>query len=93
MVEPDRWSWQLTAATGGMGLVGLVAAFFRGPMRDLQQNLNNLAAFRMILEGHSLKTAFARYHLTTPKVLRELKDGGSSDRARGADRRSRASSR
>jgi hypothetical protein len=43
-------------------------------MRDLQQNLNHLAAFRMILEGHSLKTAFARYHLTTPKVLREFKD-------------------
>jgi hypothetical protein len=50
-------------------------------MRDLQQNLNNLASFRMILEGHSLKTAFARYHLTTPEVLRELKDAGDAELA------------
>jgi hypothetical protein len=79
--DPTRWSWQLTVATGGIGLLQLVAAFFTKPMRDLQQNLNNLASFRMILEGHSLKTAFARYHLTTPEVLRELKDPGDADRA------------
>jgi hypothetical protein len=84
-IDPDRWSWQLTVATGGIGLLQLVAAFFTRPMRDLQQNLNNLAAFRMILEGHSLKTAFARYHLTTPKVLRELKDDdGASERVADA---------
>jgi len=47
----------------------------------LQANLNNLASFRMILEGHSLKTAFTRFHLTTPEVLRELKDEGEVDRA------------
>jgi hypothetical protein len=79
--DPGRWSWQLTLATGGVGLVGLVAAFFNGPMRDLQKNLNNLAAFRMVLEGHSLKTAFTRYHLTTPEVLRELKDEADADRS------------
>jgi hypothetical protein len=27
----------------------------------------------MILESHSLKTAFARFHLTTPQLLRELR--------------------
>jgi hypothetical protein len=82
LVSPARWSWQLTAVTGGIGLLQIVAAFFSGPMKDLQANLNNLASFRMILEGHSLKTAFMRYHLTTPEVLRELKGDGDLDRAR-----------
>ena len=58
--------------TGGLGLGGLVAVFFTRPIKDLQQNLNNLASFKMILEGHSLKEAFTRYHLTTPEVLREV---------------------
>src|SRR5262249_25266038 len=78
LADPDRWSWQLTLATGGVGIVGLVAAFFNRPMRDLQRNLHNLPAFRMVLEGHSLKTAFARYHLTTPEVLREMKARGDA---------------
>ena len=29
----------------------------------------------MILESHSLKTALARFHLTTPQTLRELAGG------------------
>jgi len=82
LVSPDRWSWQMTAATGGLGLVQLVTAFFSKPIRDLQQNLNNLASFRMILENHSLKTAFTRFHLTTPEVLRELKDTPEVERAK-----------
>jgi hypothetical protein len=81
LVSPHRWSWEMTAASGGLGLIQLVAAFFSKPIRDLQQNLNNLASFRMILEGHSLKTAFTRFHLTTPEVLRELKDTPEVDRA------------
>ncbi len=81
LVSPHRWSWQLTAATGGLGLVQVVASFFSKPMQDLQNNLNNLASLRMILESHSLKTAFTRFHLTTPEVLRELKDPGDVDRA------------
>jgi hypothetical protein len=40
---------------------------------DLQRNLTNLAAFKMILESHSLKTAFARFHLTTPQTLARLR--------------------
>jgi len=81
LASPHRWSWQLTATTGGLGLLQLVASFFSKPMRDLQMNLNNLASLRMILESHSLKTAFTRFHLTTPEVLRELKDAGEVDRA------------
>jgi hypothetical protein len=81
LASPHRWSWQLTATTGGLGLLQLVASFFSKPMRDLQTNLNNLASLRMILESHSLKTAFTRFHLTTPEVLRELKDAGEVDRA------------
>ena len=81
LISPHRWSWQMTAATGGIGLLQLVAAFFSKPMRDLQSNLNNLASLRMILENHSLKTAFTRFHLTTPEVLRELKEPGEVKRA------------
>ena len=53
----------------------------------------------MILEGHSLKEAFTRYHLTTPEVLREVgetehdrrsPDRGAAPAARG-DRRSQKS--
>ena len=64
--------WQIAAVTGGIGLVQLVSAFVSKPIRDLQQNLTNLAVFKMILESHSLKTALARFHLTTPQTLREL---------------------
>jgi hypothetical protein len=65
-------NWQIVAVTGGVGLVQLVSAFVSKPIRDLQQNLTNLAVFKMILESHSLKTALARFHLTTPQTLREL---------------------
>jgi hypothetical protein len=71
-VMPDRITWKVVAVTGGIGLVQLVASFFSKPMRDLQRNLTNLAVFKMILESHSLKTALARYHLTTPRTLREF---------------------
>ena len=64
--------WKVTAVTGGIGLLQLVSAFISKPIRDLQQNLTNLAVFKMILESHSLKTALARFHLTTPQTLREL---------------------
>src|SRR5918996_690098 len=64
--------WQIAAVTGGVGLVQLVSAFVSKPIRDLQQNLTNLAVFKMILESHSLKTALARFHLTKPQTLREL---------------------
>lgn len=72
IASPDRFPWQIAAVTGGLGLGGLVAVFFTRPIKDLQQNLNNLASFKMILESHSLKEAFTRYHLTTPEVLREV---------------------
>jgi hypothetical protein len=72
LVSPEDFDWQIVAVTGGLGLAGVVAVFFTRPIRDLQLNLNNLASFKMILEGHSLKEAFTRYHLTTPEVLREV---------------------
>src|SRR5262245_7806914 len=65
-------NWQLAVATGGLSLVQFVGAFFTQPASDLQRNLTNLATFKMILESHSLKTALARFHLTTPLMLREL---------------------
>ena len=68
--------WQLAAVTGGLSLVQFVGAFFTQPSSDLQRNLTNLAVFKMILESHSLKTAVARFHLTTPQALRELQDAG-----------------
>jgi hypothetical protein len=80
-VWPDRFGWQVVAITGGIGLVQLVSAFISKPIRDLQQNLTNLAVFKMILESHSLKTALARFHLTTPQTLRELQTEGEARRA------------
>jgi hypothetical protein len=71
-IWPDRFRWEIAAVTGGIGLLQLVSAFVSKPIRDLQQNLTNLAVFKMILESHSLKTALARFHLTTPQTLREL---------------------
>jgi hypothetical protein len=73
VIWPDRFGgWQIVAITGGVGMVQLVSAFISKPIRDLQQNLTNLAVFKMILESHSLKTALARYHMTTPHTLRDL---------------------
>jgi hypothetical protein len=73
VIWPDRFGgWQIVAITGGVGMVQLVSAFISKPIRDLQQNLTNLAVFKMILESHSLKTALARFHLTTPHTLRDL---------------------
>jgi hypothetical protein len=65
--------WKLPAITGGLSLAQFVGVFFRSSASDLQRNLTNLAVFKMILESHSLKTAFARFHLTTPQTLRELR--------------------
>ncbi len=72
-ISPDTVSWKLAAITGGMSLAQFLGAFFTQPTSDLQRNLTNLAGFKMILESHSLKTAFARFHLTTPQMLRELR--------------------
>lgn len=83
LIDKERWSWELAAVTGGLGLAQVVTAFFSGPIRELQKNLNNLAGFKMILESHSLKTAFMRYHLTTPEVLRELGDPAQQKEALG----------
>ncbi len=63
--------WKLSALTGGLSLLQLISAFFSRPIAELQKNLTNLATFRMILESHSLKTALARFHLTTPQTLRD----------------------
>ena len=64
--------WKAAAVTGGLSLAQFVGAFFTQPSSDLQRNLTNLAVFKMVLESHSLKTAVARFHLTTPQALREL---------------------
>ena len=73
--------WKLPAITAGVSLAQFLGAFFTQPTSDLQHNLTNLATFRMILESHSLKTAFARFHLTTPGMLRELRTESESDQA------------
>jgi len=77
---PGKFSWEAPAITGGLGLLQLIGAFFRRPMKDLQTNLNNLTKFQMILENHSRKAALARYHLTTPQTLRENIDPGAASR-------------
>jgi hypothetical protein len=81
LADPDRFDWKIPLITGGVGLLQLVAAFFSKPTRDLQRNLTNLAVFKMILESHSLKTAFVRYHLTTPKTLGEVESIAAAETA------------
>jgi len=73
--------WKLPAITGAVSLAQFLGAFFTQPTADLQRNLTNLATFKMILESHSLKTAFARFHLTTPQMLRELRTKPEADAA------------
>ena len=74
VIAPSRFDWKVTAVTGGLGIAQVVAVFFARPMREMQQNLNNLASFTMVLESRALKQAFTEYHLTTPEVLREVRD-------------------
>jgi hypothetical protein len=80
-VDPDQVSWAIPAITGGLGLVQLVTAFYTQPMKDLQRNLMNLTTYRMVLESHSLKMALARFHLTTPHTLREVRSHAEADEA------------
>lgn len=70
-IWPGRFDWRLPMVTGGLSLIQMVMTFFSRPMEDLQKNVTNLATFKMILESHSLKTALARFHLTTPQTLRD----------------------
>ncbi len=72
-VDPDDVSWAIPAITGGVGLIQLVTVFHTQPTKDLQRNLMNLTTYRMVLESHSLKMALARFHLTTPRTLREVR--------------------
>lgn len=65
---PGRIDPWLPLTTAGLSLAQFVTAFYSNPTNSLQQNLINLAAFRMILESHSLKSTFARLHLTPPRT-------------------------
>jgi hypothetical protein len=78
-LDPDDVSWAIPAITGGVGLLQLATAFFTQPMNDLQRNLMNLTTYRMILESHSLKMALARFHLTTPRTLRQVRTGPEAE--------------
>jgi hypothetical protein len=81
-VDPDEVSWVIPAITGGVGLIQLVTAFYTQPMQDLQRNLMNLTTYRMVLESHSLKMALARFHLTTPRTLREVRSEAEATEAK-----------
>ncbi len=81
-VDPDAVDWKAPLITGGVGLVQLVTAFYSRPIRDLNRNLTNFATYRMVLESHSLKMAFARFHLTTPYALREIRTRDEADEAK-----------
>jgi hypothetical protein len=80
-LDPDDVSWAIPAITGGVGLLQLATAFFTQPMKDLQRNLMNLTTYRMVLESHSLKMALARFHLTTPRTLRDVRTGAEAKEA------------
>jgi len=80
-IAPDQVSWVLPVVTGGLGLLQLLSAFFTRPTRDLHRNLMNLTTYRMVLESHSLKLALARFHLTTPHTLKEIRTPEDEQRA------------
>jgi hypothetical protein len=80
-LDPADVSWAIPAITGGLGLIQLVTAFYTRPMKDLQRNLMNLTTYRMVLESHSLKMALARFHLTTPRTLREVRTDTEAEEA------------
>jgi hypothetical protein len=81
VIDPGRVDWKVPLVTGGIGIAQLVSLFFKGPMENLQANLTNLAILRMILESHSLKTAFTRFFLTNPQALREIDTEWVEERA------------
>ena len=81
-IDPGQVSWEIVAVTGGVGLIQLVTAFYTQPMKDLQKNLMNLTTYRMVLESHSLKMALARFHLTTPRTLRDVRSEGEATEAK-----------
>jgi hypothetical protein len=66
-----RWTSTRLAIFGGIGVVQILAGFFTGPTNRLLKNLTNLVSLRIILENHSLKSALARFHLTTSETLRQ----------------------
>jgi hypothetical protein len=80
-LDPEDVSWVIPAITGGVGLIQLVTVFYTQPMKDLQRNLMNLTTYRMVLESHSLKMALARFHLTTPRTLREMRTEADANEA------------
>jgi hypothetical protein len=82
VIDPGRVDWKVPLITGGIGIAQLVSLFFKGPMENLQKNLTNLAILRMILESHSLKTAFTRFFLTNPQALREIDTKWVEERAK-----------
>ena len=81
-IDPGQVSWEIVAVTGGVGLIQLVTAFYTQPMKDLQKNLMNLTTYRMVLESHSLKMALARFHVTTPRTLRDVRSEDEATEAK-----------
>lgn len=80
-IWPDRFDWKAAAVTGGVGLAQIASAFVSRPAHELQQSLSDLAVFKMVLESHSLKTALARFHLTTPHTLRDIQSDDEREAA------------
>ena len=85
--------WQLAAITGGLSLAQFLGAFFSQPTADLQRNLTNLAAFKMILESHSLKTALRALPPHDAADASRASDRTRGDRRPAADRLARAATR
>lgn len=76
---PLQYSFVSDAIFGGIGLGAFSIIFFSKRMSILQKNLTNFAQFAMLLDSHSLKTAIAQHHLTTPIQLRNVTDSEKID--------------
>ena len=79
---PRHIDWKLPLVTGGLSLLQLIYGVYSKPIDDLQENLTNLMVFKMVLESHSLKNAFTRFHLTTPQTLREVQTAAEAEAAK-----------
>jgi hypothetical protein len=65
----DNIQVDLVAITGGLGLAGIIAVFFRQPSEQLRESMLEMVRLRNYLETYSSVNTLIRHHLTMPEYL------------------------